>query len=471
MKRPFSMRRRLLIALMLMTLLSLVIVGGLSGVMGIHMIRDNTMRDLKVLTTVVGESCISALVFHSRETAEKRLATLAGEHQIINATLYDETGQTFALWQNPAVKKSVSSVEATKIDQPLHFDNRIVGRLVIRAHLDELARLSYLYLLLFTAITLLTLGISLVIARYFQRHLSRPINILANTMRAVSENGDYSVRVSWLGAGHEIDSLTMNLNTMLSQIENHEKALRKANLTLRKLATDLTMLEEKEKAQLSEQLHDGPLQKLALSLMQIISGANSGRDEQSYDAEAAQQLAAGTELMREAIDELRTLQFELSPPVLQQHGLAEALAWLASNTNDRWDITLRCMIAPDLPLIEPQQASVLFRSARELVNNILKHSHASCCTLSLLADRDALELVVADNGDGFDSANVNVLSSTTATNGFGLSSIRERLNLLGGYLSIQSDASGTRATIRLPLSYASSPEPDAISSATTKRIS
>ena len=104
MRQPPSIRRRLLLALMLMTLLTLAMATGLSALMDLRLFRDHMLRDLQVLAAVVGESCVSALVFNSKESAEQRLATLAGEYQIRSATLYDAQHQPFALWQrSPAV--------------------------------------------------------------------------------------------------------------------------------------------------------------------------------------------------------------------------------------------------------------------------------------------------------------------------------------------------------------------------------
>jgi len=101
MKRRPSLRGRLLLALMLMTLLTLAVASGLSAVMDLRLFRDHMLRDLNVLAAVVGESCVSALVFNSKESAEQRLATLAGEYQIGTATLYDAAGDTFARWERP----------------------------------------------------------------------------------------------------------------------------------------------------------------------------------------------------------------------------------------------------------------------------------------------------------------------------------------------------------------------------------
>ena len=154
--------------------------------------------------------------------------------------------------------------------------------------------------------------------------------------------------------------------------------------------------------------------------------------------------------MREAIGELRTLQFELSPPVLHKRGLSAALDWLARNTRERWGIDLRYAADVELPTLSRQQSVILFQCARELVYNLIKHSGATRGMIRLTADADGLTLTVQDNGRGFAATNAAV-DNGAAGGGYGLYSARERLQLLGGRLEIQSAVSGALLVIHLPL--------------------
>jgi signal transduction histidine kinase len=451
MRRPPSLRSRLLLALMLMTLLTLAIASGLSAVMDLRLFRDHMLRDLKVLAAVVGESCVSALVFNSRESAEQRLATLAGEYQVRAAKLYDASGKPFAHWERPIGDSPSPAGDDIEIEHPLEFDGRPVGRLVLGARLTELERQARIYGWLAAGVTLVTLSIAWMIALNLRRRISWPITTLEGAMRQVSEQGDFSVRVPRFAAGREIDSLARGFNRMLGQIEQHEGSLREANAVLRRLATELSMLEEAEKARLADELHDGPMQKLALAQIQIDAASECSRAAPSDRAEAELQLVAGVQLMREAIGELRTLQFTLSPPILHQRGLAEALQWLAADTRERCGIDLTCSCAADLPALDHRQSSVLFRCARELVNNLIKHVGASSGSIKLATDGVAVALSVADDGKGFAPAESDP-SGAGQGGGYGLYSIRERLALLGGSLEIHPSDTGSRLVARLPLS-------------------
>ena len=217
--------------------------------------------------------------------------------------------------------------------------------------------------------------------------------------------------------------------------------LNRANARLRRLAKDLSLVEERERRRLAVELHDSPMQKLAVAQMQFSAVGREGASASS------ERLGTGLELMHEAIDELRTLQFELSPPMLYKEGLAPTLRWLASHASDRLGIAFSFR-SPEPPGSLPEEvAIVLFQCARELVYNAAKHSAAKTGTIELETGKQHALLTVSDDGRGFD----NAASRSRVTGGFGLFNMRERLALFGGELSIGSTAAGTRARVRMPL--------------------
>ncbi len=253
----------------------------------------------------------------------------------------------------------------------------------------------------------------------------------------------------------ELGVLSRGLEQSLAE---RTRALRDANAALRRLAADVSVLEETEKARLAAALHDGPMQKLALAQMQIAGGigenhlspAAKGRGT-GIGAEGRERLAAGLALLREAMAELRALQFALSPPVLHQRGLPAALVWLAGDTRARWDIALDCEIDAEVPRLNQRTSVILFQCVRELVHNMIKHSGARSGCIALSADAGHLLLSVVDDGRGFE-ASVDRPIGGDARGGYGLYSVRERVALLGGSLAIESDARGSRVNVRIPLS-------------------
>lgn len=238
----------------------------------------------------------------------------------------------------------------------------------------------------------------------------------------------------------ELGLLSRTLERALGE---RTQELRDANARLRQLALEVSLIEERERKRLAGELHDSPMQKLALAQMQIASAAKC-RD---HESEAL--LESGLELMREALGELRSLQFELSPPCLYQEGLAPALQWLASHATRRFGLAFSVALPPALPTLDRNLAIVLFQCVRELIYNVAKHACASAGRIELEAVDNAVRLVVSDDGQGFppDAAT----RPPGVGGGYGLFGVRERLALLGGDLAIESDAGGIRVSLWAPL--------------------
>ena len=223
------------------------------------------------------------------------------------------------------------------------------------------------------------------------------------------------------------------------ELQQANARLQEANAGLGRLAIEISLVEEREKKRLAGELHDSPMQKLTLAQMQIASAARR------RDAESDRLLEVATELMRDALAELRTLQFELSPPLLYREGLGAALRWFVAHIARRFDLELRYResgpvleLGPDLPVI-------LFQCAREFVFNLLKHAAATHGLVELDYGDDRVTLTVSDNGKGL--AGRAASQAPGKPGGYGLFGIRERLKPWGGELAITSDAQGTRAQV------------------------
>lgn len=240
--------------------------------------------------------------------------------------------------------------------------------------------------------------------------------------------------------------LSRNLEDALT---DRTRALLDANDRLRRLATELSLLEERERARLGGALHDGPMQKLALAQIQIDALLHPRQDAAATVPQAEAPGEAVLALMNEAMADLRTLQFDLSPPVLHQRGLVAALEWLAGSMGRRSGLALDCVIDDDLPSLSPAVSVLLFQCARELVVNMIKHADATGGDLLLQSEGDELILTVEDDGRGFASG--SAAKRPSEAGGYGLFSVHERLRLFGGRLDIDDRAAGSRVTLRLPL--------------------
>jgi signal transduction histidine kinase len=218
-----------------------------------------------------------------------------------------------------------------------------------------------------------------------------------------------------------------------------------ASAQLVQLSRELAATEERERRQLATDLHDGPIQELALARIQM-DVALGDNDPIRFK----QSLGATAKLLQKSLADLRTLLFDLSPPAMTTSGLNSALQRLARHISLRWPVEVE--FETDGEPIEPDEGRLLalFRSARELLVNAAKHSGADSISLKLIFDTDRLLLVVTDRGRGFDP-------DAAHGTGFGLDSVRERLTVYGGSLLIESSADGTRTEARLPLYDPDSP--------------
>ncbi|HNG00773.1 MAG TPA: response regulator, partial [Nitrospira sp.] len=209
---------------------------------------------------------------------------------------------------------------------------------------------------------------------------------------------------------------------------------------LRALASDLTLTEQRERQRLATELHDYLAQLLVFGRMKL-SQAKRGN------------LGPATTLVKELDDMLdealtytRSLVAQLSPPVLREFGLVVAIKWLAEQMR-RHEMTVTVQCEADLAPLREDQAVLIFQSARELLINVSKHAKTSQASISVWIENDMLHLCVGDEGVGFDLASTTNIAAPM----FGLFSIRERMEALGGRMAVESaPGRGTKITLVVP---------------------
>ena len=214
---------------------------------------------------------------------------------------------------------------------------------------------------------------------------------------------------------------------------------------LRSLASELTLSEERERRRLAASLHDSIIQLLAISKMKL--GVLQGS---APSATLAGELGGIHEFIGQALEQARSLTFELSPPELHTFGLEAALANLASRMEKLHSIRFEYVKADQTAELDEDLKVLLFRAVQELLLNVVKHAHAqNVMVSSSLADK-VLLIKIEDDGVGFDILQEE--HQLTTPHGFGLFSISERLRHVGGRLEIDSSrGQGARVTLVVPL--------------------
>lgn len=219
------------------------------------------------------------------------------------------------------------------------------------------------------------------------------------------------------------------------------------NRQLRRLASALTLAEQRERRRVSQILHDHVQQILyGIQMRSQLIALDAAPDERVRD-----HLAALQALVSEAIRTTRTLTVELSPPVLQSEGLAAALQWLASHMAEHYGLQVKLDILSDYQGANDDLHMLLFQLVRELLFNVVKHAGVQQASVSLAEEDENLVICVADCGRGFDPSLRSASGSSSSGSGFGLYSVRERLALFGGQLKVDAvPGQGVQATVLVP---------------------
>jgi len=207
---------------------------------------------------------------------------------------------------------------------------------------------------------------------------------------------------------------------------------------LQQLAVELTRAEQSERRRLAQILHDD-LQQILVAARLRLDTLRRRRPDLDPDLDGLDTL------VREAIAGARAITVQLSPPVLFERGLNAALEWLAQRMFELHRVTVA--FTPSLEA-EPEReelGALLFEVARELLFNVAKHAHVNAASVTLSREADgSVALRVVDAGAGFDPA-------LSGGPGFGLPSVRHRLELVGGTLRIDSaPGAGTRTEAVVP---------------------
>ncbi len=231
-----------------------------------------------------------------------------------------------------------------------------------------------------------------------------------------------------------------------------EQKVRERTAQLRALAGELSLAEERERRSLAQDLHDDLGQVLAIVKHKLT--ALHGR---SRSAGAAAELKSIEALIDQANKSMRTLAFQLSPPVLQTLGLVPALEWLAEEIERNFGLKVNLSDDGASKPLDESARTTLFRAVRELLINVAKHAKASAAEITCLCSENRLTLAVSDDGSGFDYA--QTLAAPPGVAGLGLMSVRERVDFIGGEMHVDSSpGAGTTVTIIAPLQSAAAKE-------------
>lgn len=241
---------------------------------------------------------------------------------------------------------------------------------------------------------------------------------------------------SFLSKPFDKIELRAQINVAL-RIKNYQEKLRTLN-------SEITLVEERERRRIAENLHDSLGQTLSLAFMNLTSV-----NVNDCNPKVKNTIEFTTKLLNKAIEESRSLTYDLSPPILYELGFISAIEWKLDRFEKEHKTKTRFKRIQEPPGLKKEYQIFLYRIFGELLMNINKHAKATEVEVVLSSNEEIFRMTVEDNGVGIKAPPVK----TTMPNrsGFGLFSITERLESINGSFNIKPSSKGTIAEIMLPL--------------------
>jgi two-component system, NarL family, sensor kinase len=217
---------------------------------------------------------------------------------------------------------------------------------------------------------------------------------------------------------------------------------RAADTKLRAMAQQVVLSREAERKHVARELHDGVVQSLA-AVKFVFESALVQFEHHSSDT--AGTLRNGLNQMRGVMRDVRKMSHTLRPMLLDEVGISSAISQIAREFTDRTGVQVHTQI-DEVPQMPDAVATACFRVAQEALGNVERHAGAEHVSLRLQHVEDGLQLHIRDDGRGFDvHGKVKQIRE-----GLGLTSMRERIEMLGGHFDLRSTPGETSLTATLP---------------------
>ncbi len=229
---------------------------------------------------------------------------------------------------------------------------------------------------------------------------------------------------------------------LISLNNDLDNKVKKRTDALKRLNEHLIHSENNERKKLAYELHDGVAQNLAMAVSKVKDIREGGLKNKSAFIPDIQKN------IEMAIKDIRSLINQIHPQVLEDFSIDLVLGHLIESINEKKQVEIKYInrIIEPISLTETTQLTI-YRATIELINNIIKHSGSSVAEIELSKVKNNIRIRIEDKGIGFDINDIHIKSFC----GFGLYSLSERLENMGGNLNINSSlGKGTKALLTVP---------------------
>ena len=312
------------------------------------------------------------------------------------------------------------------------------------------------------------LALALLFAWGVARSVRNPLAVLTGAAARIAD-GNLDLPIPALGEdevgrlGRSLEHMRTRLKSSIDEVERAnadlEERVRERTRELEGLYRELQAREEwrgqllakvigaqeDERKRLARELHDETSQTLSALAMRLETAVAAFPDDL-----ARQRLVEAKDLTVRTLDELHRLIYDLRPSVLDDLGLLSAIRWYAERHLEPLGVSVRWEFSGQERRLQPEVETALFRVVQEAITNIAKHASAETVLVECELDGRELVIDIEDDGRGFDPA--AVATSPDTQRGLGLMGMRERMELVGGTVKVDSaPGRGTYVSVRVPV--------------------
>ncbi|MGI6368709.1 MAG: ATP-binding protein [Anaerolineae bacterium] len=360
------------------------------------------------------------------------------QHPAVAALLEGEAGARTVTERGERTVVGYAPVPFGELSNSLFADESWDGwGLLVAERWDDLTAPLKPSLYLITALLVATVALPLGVLAVGSRRVTAPLVSLVAEVERVAE-GDFGTQVSMASAPSEIRNLEHAFNRMVAELQRYRG-------DIQRYVVSILSSQEEERKRIARDLHDETAQDL------IILGR---RIEDVQDAAQDVRIKVQLESVRNMVDNIlrgvRRFTRDLRPPLLEELGLPRALEIMGSSLAREESFEIIVTVEGEPRPVLPELETGLYRLAQESLSNVRRHAQAQHVSVRLVYHQDSLELIVADDGVGFEVPDDP--GKMLATGRLGLIGIHERARLFGGRATIHSSPNaGTTVHVVIPL--------------------
>jgi PAS domain S-box-containing protein len=242
------------------------------------------------------------------------------------------------------------------------------------------------------------------------------------------------------------DTLESQVRARTQELEERNVEINAQTEALRMLSRRLLQNQDEERRHFARELHDSAGQTLAAMAMSV---SGLVRAANKTNPELAQKAIQTQSIVQQLTNEIRTASYLLHPPMLDEIGLRAATEWYVRGLKERSGLVVSFTISENLERLSPDLELVIFRLIQECLINIHRHSNSKTAAIRIERQDNTICVEVQDRGQGMSPQRLAEIQSRGT--GVGIRGMRERVRQFKGDMNIESDGSGTRIFVTLPL--------------------